>query len=141
MIKRKWFIGSNDLKDVFKIREEVFIKEQGVPHDIEIDGTDLYAQSVLILDDDYPVATGRIILIDDNYTLGRISVLKEYRKKGIGAEVVNALIERASEIGADVVHIHAQLPVVPFYEKLGFVSYGEPFKEAGIIHLNMKKNI
>lgn len=141
MLNIKWFIGSDDLTDVHKIREEVFIKEQGVPHDLEIDGTDKYAQSLLLLDDDKPFATGRIILIHEEYTLGRICVLKEYRNKGYGNILVNELIKRAKELGAKSVHIHAQLSVVPFYEKLGFIKEGNEFKEAGIRHINMKKDV
>lgn len=141
MLTIKWFIGSDDLSEVHHIREQVFVKEQGVPYDVEIDGTDKYAQSVLILEDDVPVATGRIILVDDNYKLGRISVLKEHRKKGLGKIVVDELTSRAKFMGADKVYIHAQKQVSPFYEKLGFTSHGNEFKEAGIIHTSMEKDV
>ncbi len=137
----KWLTSTDDLSEARKIREEVFIKEQNVPFELEFDGSDSYAISVLVYDEKRAVATGRIVLIDDNYTLGRICVLKEYRKKNYGAVVVNELCDKAKSIGASTVHIHAQTHVLPFYEKLGFVSYGNEYKEAGIKHISMKKKL
>lgn len=141
MITTKWFSGVDDLTDAHKIRKEVFIKEQGVPYDIEIDGTDSYAISLVLYYDSNPIATGRIIMIEDNYTLGRICVLKEYRNKKVGVQLVDALCDKAYSIGAESIHIHAQSAVLDFYKKLGFIPYGDEYKEAGIIHKSMQKKL
>ncbi len=137
----KWISGTDNLGEAKNIRDEVFIKEQGVPPELEFDGSDKYAISILIYDDDKAVATGRIILIDEVYTLGRICVLKDYRNKNYGSVVINELSKKAKELGASSVHIHAQTHVLKFYEKLGFISYGKEYKEAGINHISMKKDL
>ncbi len=137
----KWLSSTDNLEEIQHIRSEVFIKEQGVPKDLEFDGSDKYAISVLIYNNKIPVATGRIILIDDVYTLGRICVLKDYRNKNYGTIVINELTKKAKDLGASSVHLHAQTHVVPFYEKLGFSKYGQEYKEAGIKHINMMKDI
>ncbi len=137
----KWLSSSDDLSEVLKIRKEVFVNEQGVPPEIEFDGTDKYAISVLIYENELPVATGRIILIDENYTLGRICVLKDFRDKKYGKLVVEELARRAKYIGASTVHVHAQTHVVDFYKKLGYETYGDEYKEAGILHINMSKKL
>lgn len=141
MNRIKWLSSDDDLSEALKIRNEVFVKEQGIDPELEFDGSDSYAISVLIYEDNTPVATGRIILADDNYTLGRICVLKEYRKKDYGSLIVNELTQKAKELGAAVVHIHSQIVVVPFYERLGFERYANEYKEAGILHVSMVKKI
>ncbi len=141
MLEIKWVNNTDDLTDVYKVRREVFIKEQNITPEIEFDGTDRYSISVLLYEDDIPVATGRVILLDELYTIGRISVLKEYRNKQYGRKVVNLLLEKAKELGATSIHLHAQKQVVDFYNRLGFKCYGEEYKEAGIPHINMEKRI
>ncbi len=141
MLKITWVNNTDDLTDVYSVRREVFIKEQKISQDIEFDGTDRYSISVLLYDDDIPIATGRVILVDELYTIGRISVLKEYRNKKYGKKVVNLLLGKALELGATSVHTHAQTHVVDFYKKLGFECYGDEYKEAGIPHVNMFKKI
>jgi predicted GNAT family N-acyltransferase len=74
---------------------------------------------------------------DGRYYLGRIAVLPEYRKQNTGALIVKSLLKKAFDSGADEVHIHAQISVRGFYEKLGFIPYGKPFYEAGIEHISM----
>jgi len=71
--------------------------------------------------------------------IGRIAVLKEYRGKQLGKLVVEKLLERAAELQAKEVHVHAQTYAAGFYEKLGFVAYGETFMESAIEHIGMMK--
>ncbi len=141
MLEIKWVNNTDDLTDIYKVRREVFIKEQNIAPDIEFDGTDRYSISVLLYEDSIPVATGRVILIDELYTIGRISVLKEYRNKKYGGKIVSLLSNKARELGATTVHVHAQSRAVDFYSKLGFECYGKEYKEAGIPHINMEKRI
>jgi GNAT superfamily N-acetyltransferase len=76
-------------------------------------------------------------LSDRRGQIGRMAVLEGYRKKGIGTELLQALIERGKSSGIKEFELHAQVLVIPFYEKLGFQSHGEIYDEAGIPHRNM----
>ncbi|MPM96948.1 Acetyltransferase [bioreactor metagenome] len=128
-----------DMEDAFYIRREVFIKEQNVPEEEEFDEEDLRSHHVVVYSDGRPVATGRLFKTEENWFIGRISVLKDFRGKQLGKLVVEKLLERAAEIEAMDVHIHAQTHAVNFYEKFGFITYGDTFLEAGIEHISMAK--
>lgn len=133
----KWLIGNDDLSDAYEVRFKVFVEEQKVPADIEIDDIDAVALHLVVYDNGIPVGTGRVFEQNGCYYLGRIAVLKEYRKRHIGSLIVKQLLRKAFELGADEVHIHAQISALEFYKKLGFVPYGQPYDEAGIEHISM----
>lgn len=137
MIQAVWLKGSDDLRQAIDIRMQVFVNEQGVPEELEVDEIDAVAEHVLVYDGDIPVATGRLFLENDRYMLGRVAVLKEFRGQGIGDLVMRMLLLRAFDLGAEEVYIHAQTQALNFYKKLGFSVYGEPFEEAGIPHVYM----
>lgn len=137
MIQGKWLKGRDDLEQAFKIRLKVFVEEQNVPEEIEIDEIDPIADHALVYDGDKPAATGRVYQEQGIYMVGRIAVLKEYRGKGLGDLVTRMLLCRAFDMGAQEVHIHAQLQALKFYEKLNFKAYGEIYDEAGIEHTSM----
>lgn len=134
----KWITPGGNLSDAFYIRTKVFIEEQQVPEDIEIDDIDPRTDHLVLYIDDKPAATGRIVW-DSPVSLGRIAVLSEYRGSGLGAEIVTRLMEKIFERGESEVHIHAQTHALGFYEKLGFRAYGDVFDEAGIPHRSMVK--
>lgn len=138
MITYKMLKGTDNLTDAFAIRRKVFIEEQGVPEDIELDSLDQTSGHIVIYDDKRPIGTGRLLEEDGLVLIGRVAVLKEYRSQKIGSIVVNQLRAKAFKDGATEVHLHAQKAVQGFYEKLGFVAYGEEFEEAGIRHISMK---
>jgi predicted GNAT family N-acyltransferase len=69
--------------------------------------------------------------------IGRMAVLKNYRRKGIGAALLKRGIAAAKRRGARIVSLHAQVPVIEFYEKMGFRCVGPVFDEAGIAHRTM----
>ena len=138
-IKMIDFKNSHDLDDAFYVRREVFIKEQKVSEEEEFDEADFKSHHVIVYADSKPIATGRLLKENDVWLIGRISVLKEFRGKNAGKFLVEKLLEKAVELGADEIHIHAQTHAVPFYEKFGFVTYGEMFFEAGIEHISMVK--
>jgi predicted GNAT family N-acyltransferase len=120
------------------IRFTVFVGEQGVPFDIELDKLDLLSIHAVAFDDEKPVATGR--LLPDGH-IGRMAVLKEWRRRGIGALLLQALIERAKERGYSEVALSAQVHAVPFYRAHGFVPDGDAYMEAGIRHQAMKRKL
>lgn len=138
MIIHKFLRGTDDLTDAFTIRKKVFIEEQGVPEEIELDSIDQTSEHIVIYDEDRPIGTGRLLEEDGLTLIGRVAVLKDDRSQKIGSIVVNQLRAKAFENGATEVHLHAQRAVQGFYEKLGFEAYGEEFEEAGILHISMK---
>lgn len=143
LFRIEWIDAKNSeaLKDAFNVRREVFIKEQNVPEDEEFDEADLMSHHVIVYENSRPVATGRLFKDNETWIIGRISVLKEYRGKHAGKLVVGNLLEKAVELGAAEVNIHAQTHAVNFYEKFGFITYGDTFLEAGIEHISMVKKI
>ncbi len=135
-----FFTDDKTINLAFNIREEVFIKEQNVPKDLEIDGSDKYAKNMILTVDNKPIGTGRLIEIDNKIYIGRVAILKEYRKKGYATKIINFLLDEAKNMGYKEVFIHSQLHAKEFYEKIGFKAFGEEFLEANIPHINMKIN-
>ncbi|WP_318521058.1 GNAT family N-acetyltransferase [Photobacterium leiognathi] len=113
------------------VREQVFIQEQQIGPEIEFDGLDSEAVHVLVMDGEQPLGTGRILA--DGH-IGRIAIMKAARGQGLGAKVVQALVEYAQQQGYPRVDLGAQTHAVDFYRKLGFMPYGDEFMEANIPH-------
>lgn len=122
---------------MMSVRRLVFVVEQRVPEDIEIDELDPVCVHVLALTGDgRPVGTARMT---GNGRIGRCAVLEQWRGHGIATRLVTMLIEKAVESGLSSVCLNSQVTAMPFYEKLGFVPRGTEFVEAGIIHKPMVK--
>jgi predicted GNAT family N-acyltransferase len=121
------------------VRFAVFVDEQNVPAEIEIDDRDPVCAHVLALDErDMPVGTGRIDL-EKRGKIGRVAVLASYRRAGIGAALMEALHEVARYNALASVWCNAQVSAVPFYESLGYRAVGETFVEADIDHVRMHR--
>ena len=133
-----FFLNKDNINLAFDIRKQVFINEQNVPEEIEIDGSDKDAKSMILTINNKPIGTGRLIVIDGKMYIGRVAILKEYRKKGYATNLINFLLNEAKNMGYNEVFIHAQSYAKDFYEKLGFKKFGEEFLEANIPHINMK---
>ena len=118
------------------IRFAVFVEEQGVPRDIELDEHDPVSIHVVAFEDQQPVATGR--LLPDGH-IGRMAVLKDWRGRGIGALMLKSLVERAKQRGDREVALSAQVQAVPFYRAHGFSPEGDEYLEAGIRHQAMRR--
>lgn len=128
------------LNDAFFVRKEVFVKEQHVPEEEEIDQFEDTSEHIVIYDGGQPVGAGRWRLKDGHGKLERICVMKSHRSLGVGAVIMQALEKAAAAKGADSFILHAQTQAVPFYEKQGYrVTSGEEFLDAGIPHLEMIK--
>lgn len=120
------------------VRFEVFVIGQNVPVELELEEADRKYTHILAKAGDKPVGTAR--LTTDGH-IGRVAVLKDYRKYGIGREMMRQIEEVAFELGFDEVELNSQCHAVPFYEKLGYVVYGNVFLDAGIEHRHMKKSL
>jgi predicted GNAT family N-acyltransferase len=120
------------------IRFTVFVEEQGVPREIELDEMDERSVHALAFEDGKAVATGR--LLPDGH-IGRMAVLKDWRGRGIGSEILRALIDKARQRGDREVMLSAQVHAAPFYRRHGFVEEGAEYLEAGIPHRDMRRNL
>jgi len=120
------------------IRDEVFVREQGVPAEIEHDAHDARAVHVLAFLGDVAVATGRIA---PDGRIGRMAVLAPHRGHGIGKAVLVELLEAACRAGLTRVYCHAQRHAVPFYLRAGFVTEGEEFLEIDKPHQRMAADL
>lgn len=128
-----------DYEDLRAVREQVFVLEQAVPREDEIDDLDPHSRHVLARD-----ATGRAIgtgRLAPTHAIGRVAVLAEWRGRGVGAAIMRVLLEQARALGYPEVELHAQVRAIGFYDALGFVADGEPFMECGIEHRTMRRPI
>lgn len=137
MISTKWINGDKGLEDAYAIRRKVFIEEQGVSEELELDGSDALCLHLLVFKKEIPIATGRILMEGNKCVLGRVAVLKAYRKQKYGQLVMKMLIRTSYNMGAGMQYVHAQAHASDFYKKLGFIAYGNPFLEANIYHISM----
>ena len=124
--------------DLRAIRKSVFIEEQHVPKELEWDGLDPGCTHVLATIGATPVATARLT---PQGQIGRMAVLREFRGRGIGSQLLAAVVEQARRAGHTEVFLHAQVSVIEFYERHGFVAEGENFMDAGIEHRTMRLSL
>ncbi len=125
----------DDIAPLQDLRRWVFIIEQQVPEELEWDEADARSVHALALDmEERPIGTGR--LLPDGH-IGRIAVVREWRRRGVGSAILAWLIARAREQGCRVVQLHAQTHAMGFYARHGFIAHGEVFTEAGILHRAM----
>ena len=120
------------------IRLAVFVEEQGVPAELEMDEMDVQCIHALAFDGERAVATGR--LLPDGH-IGRMAVLKGFRGKGAGGALLAKLMEAAKSRGDREVLLSAQVHAVPFYQAYGFELFGEVYEEAGILHQKMRRKL
>jgi predicted GNAT family N-acyltransferase len=117
----------------------VFVLEQRVPADLERDPLDPDCRHVLARDaTGRPIGTGRLT---PDGRIGRMAVLRERRGQGVGAALLEALLEVARARGLPEVHLHAQQHARGFYARHGFEVEGSPFEEAGIPHIGMRMKL
>lgn len=122
------------------VRRTVFVDEQAVPLDDEIDGKDGEAWHLLALDGDTAVGTARLFA-GPTAKIGRVAVLAGYRGRSLGNQLMIAAHRLAADLGASESTLDAQTHVIPFYERLGYVAEGPIFLDAGIPHRRMCRPI
>jgi len=126
-----------ELVQVFTIRIRVFVQEQRVPAEIELDIDDQRAIHFLGFVSGDAVGTARVVMRHGDAKIGRMAVLKSYRRKGVGTVLLKRAILAAKRLHAQRIYLHAQLTVTGFYERMGFRAVGRIFDEAGIAHRKM----
>jgi predicted GNAT family N-acyltransferase len=123
------------------IRFAVFVDEQHVPPELEMDERDAACRHFVVLDEaGAALATGRIDL-DKAGKIGRVAVLAHARGRGIGTRLMGALHDAARAHGLASVWCNAQISAAPFYTKLGYRVVGDSFEEAGIEHVRMEREL
>ncbi len=121
------------------VREAVFIREQGVPVELEWDGMDETSHHVLALSNTgQAIGCGRIL---PNAHIGRIAVMPEWRGKKVGTAILEGLLAYASSRHYPEVDLDAQVQALPFYRNFGFIEEGEDFMDAGIPHRKIRMKL
>jgi ElaA protein len=135
----------HDMDHALSVRLRVFVQEQHVPIEEEVDrydaepGANPHVVHVLARANGEPVATARLLLdAHDGYPhVGRVAVLEGYRRAGVGRIVMDALHAEARARGFQGITLSAQTHAIPFYERLGYIARGPVYLDAGIEHRDM----
>jgi predicted GNAT family N-acyltransferase len=141
--------NEGELFQALAIREIVFIEEQSVPESLERDADDAAAFHVLAMDGKHAIGTGRLVMLPTPPAgeqgswgrVGRMAVLQSNRKGGTGSKLLAALEAEARRRNLEGIMLHAQLSAMEFYKRHGYEPHGAVFEEAGMPHLEMKKQL
>lgn len=146
MLTTELVTTQEQLEECFNIRVTVFVKEQNVPREEELDEYDESPKACrhfLVRDGSRPVGTSRWKVYEEGVAkLQRIAVMKDYRSKGIGRLLVIAMEEDAKQQGMHTAILDGQCTAEGFYHRLGYKTEStEPFLDAGILHVRMSKEL
>lgn len=130
--------NSEWIQQAFDLRHEVFVVEQRVPLELEIDEYDPSATHLVMPQGDEVVATLRLVPYGDKIKIGRVAVRQQLRRQGLGTQLMLRGIRHAAESGFRTVFLDAQVDSMPFYQGLGFIEEGDVFDDAGIPHVRMR---
>lgn len=126
-------------EDAFRVRIAVFVDEQRIPREEELDDLDETAVHCVAYDDGEPVGAGRLAVMDGYGKIGRMAVLRDRRGGGIGARVLAALEQEGARRGLRCFRLSAQLSARGFYAREGYAPVGDVYDEVGIPHIAMEK--
>ena len=123
------------------VRFAVFVDEQQIPRELEMDDRDVACTHWLATDErGEPIGTVRLD-VDARGKVGRLAVLAHVRGRGVGRALMEGVHELARTRGLASVWCHAQQSAAPFYTRLGYRTTSEPFEEAGIEHVKMERDL
>lgn len=123
-----------------RVRHAVFVEEQQVPIELELDSIDSRAWHALAYLNGVCVGTARLFTENDRCHIGRMAVLAPYRRQGLGSALLSTLVQYAQAHNMGSIYLNAQVAVIPFYAKFHFISAGAIFNDAGIPHQTMRLN-
>jgi ElaA protein len=131
--------SKEDIDQCLRLRRLVFIEEQQVPEDEEVDGDDDHCTHILARVDGIAMGAARFQYIDGKAKIQRVCVLKEARGTGLGAQLMRGILETIKTEGkVETAVLGSQTHALAFYEKLGFSAFGDEYLDAGILHQDMK---
>lgn len=121
------------------IREAVFVQEQGFAD--EFDKQDLSATHFVLFVEQEPAAVCRVYWDGEleQFILGRVAVMPQYRRMGLGGAILQSAEQYVREQGGSTLHLHAQCRITDFYEAIGYTQYGEIGDDQGCPHIWMCK--
>ncbi len=133
---------AEEMDGVRAVRFRVFVDEQNVPPVLEMDELDRTAFHAIAVQDGAVVGTGRLIANTPGEAyVGRMAVDRPLRRQGIGTQILAFLEDEARSRGVRRTVLHAQSYIKVFYARQGYQEKGEPFMEAGILHIQMFKQL
>ncbi|MCA0983777.1 GNAT family N-acetyltransferase [Halobacillus yeomjeoni] len=141
MIELHRVTSQKEKDDAFHVRRVVFIDEQNVPEEIEIDAYDDHSIHLVGYENDKPVAAGRLRFVEGYGKLERICVKKNCRGRSYGKEMILFMESIVRNEGFNKTKLNAQIQAEKFYESLGYVTVSEEFLDAGIPHVTMTKSL
>ena len=127
--------------EAYRIRKVVFVDEQNVPMDLEIDEHEEASIHFIAYDGKDVVGASRLRFVGEYGKLERICVLKSYRGKSYGKKLIDKMEEEIINKGYKKAKLHAQTHAKEFYERLGYVVISDEFMDAGIPHVAMTKEL
>lgn len=137
--------SEQELQDAFRVRRNVFIEEQEVPEEIEMDDHDTLSSATIhfvAYDQGQPVGASRLRPYQPGVgKVERVAVLGSERGTGLGRHIMVMMEETAQSNGYEKLKLNAQCHAQGFYEKLGYTPLGDVFEEAGIPHISMEKRL
>jgi predicted GNAT family N-acyltransferase len=138
----KHVISDKQLEDAFQVRTRVFVEEQRVPKELEIDEYENVSEHFVIYIEDQAVGAGRLRPLSEHEAkIERICIDQSQRGKGLGVLIMREVENTAQQKGITTLLLHSQDHAESFYSNLGYKTISEPFDEAGIIHVKMKKEL
>jgi predicted GNAT family N-acyltransferase len=131
--------GGAEREAALALRHEVFVDEQGVPVELEIDEHDAHALHLVALRDGAIIGTCRLVFDADRAKFGRLVVARAARGTGVGSALLSEAARRARAAGAQRMVLTAQTAAMGLYERAGYTARGDVFLDAGIEHMTMEK--
>jgi predicted GNAT family N-acyltransferase len=133
--------GAAERAAALELRRAVFVDEQGISPRLETDRRDADAVHVVAVRGERVIGTCRVVLDAGTAKLGRLAVRRDARGAGTGTALVAAAEAQARAAGVERMALHAQAQATGVYAACGFVRLGAPFREAGIEHVRMEKQL
>ena len=131
-----------EMEAALAVRIRVFVAEQSVPAEEELDEEDATATHAIARHNGLVIGTGRLLIREEGTCqIGRMAVDQPWRRRGVGGQLLLYLELEARSQGMSHVMLHAQVYVKSFYAGHGYLEQGEVFLEAGIPHIEMRKEI
>ena len=131
-----------ELQQAYHVRKTVFVEEQNVPIEEEIDHLEEESTHFIVTNEDNePIGAGRFRVVDSYGKVERICVIAEARTSGVGRALMEAIEQYALSQEIEITKLNAQVQAIPFYESIGYAIISDEFLDAGIPHRTMKKRL
>lgn len=133
--------NTDEFEKILKIREEVFVKEQQIPYEVEFAKDNYLFQHFYVLSKNEIIATARMRFEGDTAYISRFAVKKSFRKKRVGSVLLQNLCDYAKEKNLKKIQLHAQFEYRNFYLNNDFHIVSDTYYEANILHVTMENNL